>query len=51
MPDQSARAFRVLIIKTNLTLPYRSVFLQLDCGYWSAEAGQRLRQAMAAPGM
>ncbi len=50
MLDQAAQTFRVLIVKTNLTLPYTSVFLQLDCGYWSADAEQRLRKAMAAPG-
>lgn len=44
--DQAGQTFRVLIIKTNMTLPYTSVFLQLDCGYWSADAEQRLRKAM-----
>jgi L-fucose mutarotase/ribose pyranase (RbsD/FucU family) len=46
--DQTAQAFRVLIIKTKLTIPYMSIFFELDCGYWSAEAEQRLRQSMAA---
>ena len=46
--DQAAQVFRVLIIKTELTIPYTSIFFELDCGYWSAEAEQRLRQAMAA---
>lgn len=45
--DDAGKTFRVLIIKTNMTLPYTSVFLQLDCGYWSADAEQRLRAAMA----
>jgi L-fucose mutarotase/ribose pyranase (RbsD/FucU family) len=45
--DEAGKTFRVLIIKTNLTLPYTSVFLQLDCGYWSADAERRLREAMA----
>jgi hypothetical protein len=44
--DQSARTFRVLVIKTNLRLPYTSVFIELDCGYWSPEAEKRLRDAM-----
>lgn len=44
--DQAGQTFRVLIVKTNMTLPYTSVFLQLDCGYWSADAEQRLRKAM-----
>ena len=46
--DEAARTFNVLIIKTNTTLPYTSVFLQLDCAYWSPQAEQRLRQAMGA---
>lgn len=46
--DQSAQVFRILLIKTDMTIPYTSVFFELDCGYWSAEAEQRLRQAMSA---
>jgi D-ribose pyranose/furanose isomerase RbsD len=46
--DQTAQTFRVLIINTELTIPYTSIFFELDCGYWSAEAEQRLRQSMAA---
>jgi len=46
--DQTAQTFRVLIIKTDLTIPYTSIFFELDCGYWSAGAEQRLRRAMAA---
>jgi hypothetical protein len=44
--DQSARLFRVLMIKTGLTIPYTSVFFELDCGYWNAGAEQRLRDAI-----
>jgi len=44
--DQSAQVFRILVIKTDMTIPYTSVFFELDCGYWNAEAEQRLRQAM-----
>jgi len=46
--DQVSQTFRVLIIKTNLTLPYTSVFLQLDCAYWGVDAERRLRAKMAA---
>jgi len=46
--DKSAEVFRVLIIKTDMTIPYTSVFFELDCGYWSAEAEERLRQAILA---
>lgn len=45
--DQSAEVFNVLIIKTNLTLPYTTVFFELDCGYWDAQAEEALRRAMS----
>jgi hypothetical protein len=46
--DQAAHVFRVLILKTPMTIPYTSVFFELDCGYWNADAEQRLRLAMTA---
>ena len=46
--DQTAQTFRVFIIKTELAIPYTSIFFELDCGYWGARAEQRLRQALAA---
>jgi len=48
--DKAAQVFRVLILKTDMTLPYTSVFLELDCGYWSGQAEQNMRQAMQSPG-
>jgi len=47
--DESAKTFRILIFKTELTLPYTSVFLELDCGYWSSGAERKLRQAIRRP--
>ena len=47
--DQSAQLFRIFIIKTELTIPYTSVFFELDCGYWNAEAEERLRVAILNP--
>jgi D-ribose pyranose/furanose isomerase RbsD len=44
--DQVARTFRILMIKTNLTLPYTSVFMELDCGYWKPESEAKLREQM-----
>ena len=44
--DEAAKTFRILLLKTDMTLPYTSVFLELDCGYWNAEAEQRLRQGI-----
>jgi len=46
--DHSAEVFRILIIKTKMTIPYTTVFFELDCGYWNAAAEDRLRQAMKA---
>jgi L-fucose mutarotase/ribose pyranase (RbsD/FucU family) len=44
--DHSAQLFRILIIKTDMTIPYTSVFFELDCGYWNADAEQRLRETI-----
>ena len=44
--DEAGKTFKVLIIKTPLTLPYTSVFFQLECGYWNADSEKALREAM-----
>lgn len=44
--DRMSDVFRVLSIKTNMRIPYTSVFVELDCGYWNAQAEVRLRTAM-----
>ena len=49
--DEVSRTFKVLIIKTNMTIPYTSVFLQLDCAYWGPDAEKGLRVRMAAAGV
>jgi len=46
MLDESSSLFRVLVIKTKTVLPYTSVFLQLDCAYWSPEQEKQLRDLM-----
>lgn len=46
MLDESSSLFRVLVIKTNCTLPYTSVFLQLDCSYWGPDQEDELRSRM-----
>jgi hypothetical protein len=46
MLDKAAQLFNVLILKTDLVLPYTSVFVQLECGYWTDAAEQRLRGTM-----
>lgn len=44
--DRVGEKFRVLLIKTNMRIPYTSVFLEMECGYWNPEAEKRLRAAM-----
>jgi L-fucose mutarotase/ribose pyranase (RbsD/FucU family) len=46
--DAAGSMFRVLLLKTDLTIPYTSVFIELDCGYWSVDAEHRLRAALAS---
>ncbi len=41
--DEGSKLFNVLLLKTNMTIPYTSVFIQLDCGYWDAAKESRLR--------
>lgn len=44
--DMVARLFSVLVLKTTETLPYTSVFIELDCAYWSPEKEDGLRSFM-----
>jgi len=46
MLSEAAMNYRVFVIKTKLTLPYTSVFFELDCGYWTAEKEKTMRQRM-----
>lgn len=45
--DKTAGLFKVLVLKTSTTLAYSSVFINLDCKYWSAGKEQQLREAMS----
>jgi RbsD / FucU transport protein family len=44
--NHTSNSFHILILKTTLTVPYTSVFLRLDCKYWSDADEQELRQEM-----
>src|SRR5581483_314139 len=44
--DEAGRTFHILVLKTRMTIPYTSVFLRLDCGYWTDEQEKRLRERM-----
>lgn len=46
--DTESKLFKVLVIKTNETIPYTSVFLQLDCNYWNGEKEKQLREVLNA---
>jgi hypothetical protein len=44
--DTAGRTFHILVLKTTMTIPYTSVFLQLDCKYWTADQEKHLRESM-----
>ena len=45
--DDAAKTFHILVLKTDLTIPYTSVFLRLDCGYWNGEQEGKMRKLMS----
>jgi hypothetical protein len=46
--DEAGKTFRILVLKTTLTIPYTSVFIRLECAYWTPDAEKRLRRALAS---
>lgn len=44
--DEASKVFNVVILKTTLTIPYTSVFFELDCQYWTAEKEKALQNKM-----
>jgi hypothetical protein len=48
--EEAAKHFNILVLKTNMAIPYTSIFIRLDCKYWSADAEKRLRAKMASAG-
>ena len=45
---KDSNQYRVLILKTQLAVPYTSVFIHLDCKYWSADDERDLRARMSS---
>jgi hypothetical protein len=43
---QVAQTYRVLVLKTSGLVPYSTVFIELDCGYWGPDQEALLRRAM-----
>jgi len=44
--DKASKLFKVVVLKTEEVIPYSSVFIQLDCRYWSSENEKILRELM-----
>jgi hypothetical protein len=44
--DEVSRKFRVIILKSNLTIPYTSTFFELDCKYWDSAKEETLQTQM-----
>jgi len=44
--DEAGQTYHVLVLKTNMTIPYTSVFIRLDCKYWSEDQERNLRLRM-----
>jgi len=44
--DSASNLFEVLVLKTESTIAYSSVFIQLDCAYWNAEKEKKLRSRL-----
>ena len=44
--DDAAKTYSVIVLKTNMTLPYTTVFINLDCAYWDDDKQARLVKAM-----
>lgn len=44
--DEAAKTFNILVLKTDMVIPYTSVFIRLDCGYWNGNQEAKLRQKM-----
>jgi hypothetical protein len=42
--EDANRSFDVLVVRTQSALPYSSVFLELQPGYWDADSETRLRE-------
>jgi RbsD / FucU transport protein family len=46
--DEVGKTFHILVLKTTMAIPYTSVFLQLDCKYWTPASEKELRDQMSS---
>ncbi|KAB2641953.1 MAG: hypothetical protein DVB25_00060 [Verrucomicrobia bacterium] len=45
--EDASQNFNILVIRTPTALPYTSVFIELQPGYWDAESETRLRERIS----
>lgn len=41
--EDASNSFKTLVIKTQTALPYSSIYMELECGYWDGESETALR--------
>ncbi|MBP3518575.1 MAG: hypothetical protein J6K31_09330 [Parabacteroides sp.] len=46
--DSISNLFEIIVIKTELTMPYTSTFFELDCKYWDSNKQTILEKKMAS---
>ena len=46
--DRVGSTFKVLLLKTTMTIPYTSVFIELNAGYWGPAQEAKLRDTIKA---
>ena len=46
MVEDSSNKFSVLVLKTGTTLPYSSIFIEMESAYWDAESEREMRKRM-----
>jgi hypothetical protein len=44
--DSASKLFSVVVLKTEETIAYSSVFIELDCKYWNSDQEKDLRKQM-----
>ena len=44
--DEVGQTFKIVMVKTTLAVPYTTVFMELDCGYWGPDAEAKMRERM-----
>ena len=44
--EDTTKSFDVLVIRTTTALPYTSVFMELQPGYWNSDSESRLREQL-----